>query len=152
MSKLGTSRIFRNGRVSRSVGGWLLDTDILIHLRDGDEAVASQVEQLDAPPLMSAVSRAELESGVYRDPAWAEVRRPLVDLLIERLKVLPFDNAAAVAYGQIVAAAGYSRRKMLDRMIAATAIVQGAGLLTMNESDFRDIPGLSIQVWPRSPG
>ena len=63
------------------------------------------------------------------------------------MPVLSFGNADAEAYGKIVEAAGYSRRKLLDRMIAAQAIVHRATLVTQNPSDFRDIPGLEMVVW-----
>jgi predicted nucleic acid-binding protein len=48
-----------------------------------------------------------------------------------------------------VASAGYSRRKLLDRMIAAQALVHRATLVTFNP-DFSDVPGLSSLVWPSS--
>ena len=33
-------------------------------------------------------------------------------------------------------------------MIAAQAIAIGATLITMNGSDFQDIPGLTLEIWP----
>jgi predicted nucleic acid-binding protein len=33
-------------------------------------------------------------------------------------------------------------------MIAATAIVAGATLITMNAQDFRGIDGLRLEAWP----
>jgi tRNA(fMet)-specific endonuclease VapC len=42
---------------------------------------------------------------------------------------------------------GYSRRKVLDRMIAAQALVDEATLVTRNGDDFRDIPGLTLLEW-----
>ena len=42
---------------------------------------------------------------------------------------------------------GYSRRKLLDRMIAAQAIVHRATVVTMNPDDFADIPGLDVLAW-----
>jgi predicted nucleic acid-binding protein len=58
-----------------------------------------------------------------------------------------FDGAAADAYGTIVAHAGYSRRKLLDRMIAAQALVHRATLVTMNPDDFADVAGLTVVAW-----
>lgn len=51
------------------------------------------------------------------------------------------------AYGRIVAHAGYSRRKLLDRMIAAQALVHRAALVTLNADDFTDVPGLKLEAW-----
>ena len=89
----------------------------------------------------------ELEGGVYRDPAQAHLRRPRLDAILDILPVLAFDDAAGNAYRAIVEVAGYSSRKLLDRMIAAQALVHRATLVTMNGHDFRDIPWLSILEW-----
>jgi predicted nucleic acid-binding protein len=69
--------------------------------------------------------------------------------MLAAVPVLPFNRDAAAAYGAIVSALGYSRRKVLDRMIAAQAIVHQATLVTFNGDDFRDIPGLRLLEWRR---
>jgi tRNA(fMet)-specific endonuclease VapC len=79
--------------------------------------------------MMSIVTRVGLEGGVSAVPS------------------ISFDHAAANAYGTIVAKAGYSRRKLLDRMIAAQALVHRTTLVTMNAVDYTDIPGLSVLAW-----
>jgi tRNA(fMet)-specific endonuclease VapC len=126
---------------------FLLDTNILIHLRDGDPTITGRVAQLEGAILMSIISRVELEGGVHRDPAQAGLRRPRLDAILQALPVLPFDAAAADAYRVIVEAAGYSRRKLLDRMIAAQALVHRATLVTGNPDHFRDVPGLALLAW-----
>src|ERR1700681_3631779 len=122
----------------------LLDTDVVIHLRDGDPAVTEKVSALEDAVLLSIVTRVELEGGVYRDPAYREVRRVRLATILAPVPPLAFDDAAADAYGAIVASAGYSRRKLLDRMIAAQALVHRATLVTLNLDDFADVPGLSL--------
>lgn len=126
---------------------YLLDTNVAIHLRDGDETLTSQVAALEGAILLSVISRIELEGGVYRDPAQAGVRRPRLDAILAALPVLAFDDAAADAYRLIVEVAGYSRRKLLDRMIAAQALVHRTTLVTMNAANFRDVPGLELLSW-----
>jgi tRNA(fMet)-specific endonuclease VapC len=126
---------------------FLLDTDVAIHLRDGDEVVTAKVAALTGAILLSVISRVELEGGIYREPAQAGVRRPRLDAILAALPVLAFDDTAADAYRQIVESAGYSRRKILDRMIAAQALVHRATLVTRNAADFRDVPGLDLMVW-----
>lgn len=126
---------------------YLLDTNVAIHLRDGDATLTLRVAALDGAVLMSVVTRVELEGGVYREPAHAAVRRARLDTMLAAIPTLAFDDAAADAYGNIVAHAGYSRRKLLDRMIAAQALVHRATLVTLNADDFRDIPGLVLAAW-----
>lgn len=127
--------------------GYLLDTNVAIHLRDGDAATAARVAALDGAVLMSAVTRVELEGGVHREPAFASVRRARLDAMLAAIPTLAFDAAAADAYGAIVAHAGYSRRKLLDRMIAAQALVHRATLVTQNPGDFADVVGLQLRAW-----
>jgi len=68
--------------------------------------------------------------------------------MLSAIPALAFDDLAAKTYGTIVASAGYSRRKLLDRMIAAQALVHRATLITFNPDDFSDVPGLSSLAWP----
>ena len=126
---------------------FVLDTNVAIHLRDGDPAVAERVGRLDGAVLLSVVTRVELEGGVYRDPIDAPVRRARLDAVLSAIPTLAFDDAAADAYRAIVERVGYSRRKLLDRMIAAQAIVHRATVVTMNPEDFADIPGLDVLAW-----
>jgi tRNA(fMet)-specific endonuclease VapC len=67
--------------------------------------------------------------------------------MLEAMPTIAFDDECADAYAEILAAAGYSRRKLLDRMIAAQALVHKATLVTMNPPDFADVAGLDTFVW-----
>lgn len=126
---------------------YLLDTDVAIHLRDGNPDITDKVGALDDAVLMSIVTRVELEGGVWRDPAHSQIRRARLDAILAAVPALAFDDAAAEAYGVIVASAGYSRRKLLDRMIAAQALVHRASLVTMNAGDYANIPDLALVAW-----
>ena len=97
--------------------------------------------------MISAISRVELEAGVYRDRQETDVRRKRLDAMLMTLAILPFGDAQAEVYGRIIAVTGFSRTRILDRMIAAQAVVYGATLITMNGDDFSDIPGLTLEIW-----
>lgn len=125
----------------------LIDTNIAIHLRDGDPQVAARMDGLAEPPFISIVTLVELEGGVHSKPVLAAKRRAALDILLGGVVVLPFDDADARAYALIVSALGYSRPLILDRMIAATALVHDLLLITMNGADFRDVPELKLEVW-----
>lgn len=105
------------------------------------------VAQLDSAILMSMISRVELEGGVYREPAHVAIRRARLDVILSTIPALAFDADSSDAYRDMLARMGYSRRKLLDRMIGAQAIVHQATLVTKNQDDFSDIPGLSILAW-----
>lgn len=125
----------------------LIDTNVAILMRDGDPATLTRLRSFSAPALLSSISRVELESGVYRDPALTPILRPRLAEMLDVLVELPFGPTEAAAYGAIVEACGYSRPRLIDRMIAATAIAADAKLVTLNARDFRDIPGLALEDW-----
>lgn len=127
---------------------YLIDTNIAIDLRDGNPATAARMAALTSRPRLSLLSLVELEGGVHSRPELARPRRIALDALLRRLNVESFDTRAVEAYGRIVAACGFSRPRILDRLIAATAIVNDLTLITQNGDDFAGIPGLSIEVWP----
>ncbi|MBC7768951.1 MAG: type II toxin-antitoxin system VapC family toxin [Phycisphaerales bacterium] len=126
---------------------FLIDTNVAIHVRDGDRPTTSRVAALKGAVMISVVTRVELEGGVYREPANVVARRARLDVMLAAIPTLAFDEDAATRYGVIVAHAGYSRRKLLDRMIAAQALAHKATLVTFNAADFSDVPGLRLQAW-----
>jgi tRNA(fMet)-specific endonuclease VapC len=126
---------------------YLIDTNIAIHARDGTDAVLAKLAEHDGEVLLSALSLAELQRGVYRDASLIAIRQARLEVLLRGLPVLPFDASAAVAYGRIIAQCGWARRRDYDRMIAAHAISSHSILVTNNLADFSDIPGLSVENW-----
>ena len=72
----------------------------------------------------------------------------MLDVMLGRVHVLDINRDIVTAYGVIVAKVGFSRARVIDRLIAATAIVNGLTLVTMNGEDFRDIAGLALLAWP----
>jgi len=126
---------------------YLVDTNVAIHARDGTDAVLNKLAQHEGQVLLSALSRAELRRGVYRDPSLMATRQARLGVLLRGLPVLPFDVSAALAYGQIIAQCGWVRGLDYDRMIAAHAINGNSVVVTSNTADFSDITGLSMENW-----
>jgi len=127
--------------------GYLIDTNIAIHARDGTDSVLDKLAEHDGEVLLSALSLAELQRGLYRDSALTAIRQARLEVLLRGIPVLPFDAATAEAYGRILAQCGWAKGKDYDRMIGAHAISSGSILVTNNEADFRDIPGLAMENW-----
>lgn len=126
----------------------MLDTDVVVHLLQGREDISARVAALQEPALLASITRAELEGGIARGPGEIDAAgRVKLNALLSRMPVIAFDNMAAAAYSRILAERGYSRGKMLDRLIAATAIVAGARLATLNAADFQDISELKLEDW-----
>jgi tRNA(fMet)-specific endonuclease VapC len=126
---------------------YLLDTNVAIHLRDRDPRVMDRVEALEEPVMISIITRVELEGGVRQGAANAAIRKERLHAMLATLPTIPFGDEAADAYSAILEAVGFSRRKVLDRMIAAQALTQRAAVVTMNPDDFTDVPGLKVIAW-----
>jgi tRNA(fMet)-specific endonuclease VapC len=126
---------------------YLIDTNIAIHARDGTDSVLDRLAGNEGGVLLSALSVAELQRGIYKDPTYSALRQARLLVLLPSLIVLPFDGAAALAYGCIIAQCGWVKGRDFDRMIAAHAIATASVLVTDNTADFRDIPGLAIENW-----
>jgi len=125
----------------------LLDTSVAILVRDGHAPTLRRLAELQTGAVMSAITLVELEGSILRDPKNAQIRRARLDDMLLYIPVLPFERATADLYRRIVEAAGYSRHKIIDRMIGAQALARGMVLATLNPADFAHIPGLQIEAW-----
>lgn len=123
----------------------LLDTSACILLRDGDATAMAKAAEWQAAAI-SVVTRVELEAGLLH-PVQGSVRRARLMEFLSDVLVLELGAAEAETYAAILAHAGFSRRKLLGRLIAATALVHGLPLATLNRQDFADVPGLDIVDW-----
>lgn len=126
---------------------YLLDTNIAIHARDGTESVLDKLARHQGAILLSALSLAELQRGLYKDPEFSAVRQLRLDVLLRDIPVLPFDAEAAKSYGRIIAQCGWAKGRDFDRMIAGHALATASVLITDNISDFSDVRGLRTENW-----
>lgn len=120
---------------------YLLDSNILIAIGlDANDAVTSRAAQCDRGDLVtSSIAFAEVVHGSERG------KPPPLDelaILIEEIAVMPFDDKAAQAYAGIP-----FKRASYDRLIAAHALALGLIVVTDNEADFADVPGLKVENW-----
>ena len=123
----------------------VLDTSTVIALPLITDAASLPVE-----PLITAVTLAELSVGplVARDPRERAARQAHLQQAEADFDPLPFDAAAARAFGRVAASLRRGGRKpaarAYDAMIAATALANDLPVHTANPGDFRDIDGLDV--------
>ena len=97
---------------------------------------------------MSAITYAELRNGVERcDAKMCKAADRALRGLIEDIPVLPFDAESGDADGLLRAAVRDRNRDALDPLIASHAVGRGLVLVTNNEADLKDYPGLTIEDW-----
>jgi predicted nucleic acid-binding protein len=123
----------------------VLDTSTVILLpRITDPSV------LPDQPLITAVTLAELSVGplVARDERERAARQAHLQQAEADFRPLPFDAAAARAFGRVAASLRQAGRKpaarSYDAMIAATAIANELPVYTANPDDFQQIDGLDV--------
>jgi tRNA(fMet)-specific endonuclease VapC len=131
--------------VEPSSGRGILDTSTVILLpRLSDPSV------LPADPLITAITLAELSVGplVAADEQERAARQAHVQQAEADFTPLPFDAAAARAFGRVAASLRRVGRKpaarAYDAMIAAIAIANDLPIYTCNPADFAGIDNLRV--------
>jgi predicted nucleic acid-binding protein len=110
----------------------LVDTCILIDVLRGRVEAADFVVGLDAPPLVSAVTIAELFAGV-RDGR----ERAALERMAGACRIVPVDEVLAEQGGLLFRSYRRSHgTDLLDAIIAATALMLDRPLATLNRKHF----------------
>ena len=129
---------------------YMLDTDICIYIiKRKPGSVLKRLEMLQPGQLaMSAITFAELMNGAKKSQQ-VEWNVAKLNELAELLEIRPFDQIAAIFYGDI--------RSLLEKkgniigsndlLIAAHALSLDWILVTNNEKEFKRVDGLKIENW-----
>jgi tRNA(fMet)-specific endonuclease VapC len=128
---------------------YALDTNSVVYFFKGEGRVAETLlSRKPAEVALPAIALYELEVGVLRSQAPAR-RRAQLDTLLGAVRVLPFGPVEARAAARLRADLERSGQKIgpLDTLIAATALGNGATLVTHDTREFRRVPGLSVEDW-----
>jgi len=136
-----------------SAMSYMLDTNICIYVMKAHppEVLARLTQLGQNEVVMSIVTYAELRAGLEMVTDTRFQNESALNLLIKRIPIQHFDEAAAESFGRLRAAVRDRRRDALDRLIAAHAVSLGATLITNNEADFKDYPGLQVENWVHPP-
>jgi tRNA(fMet)-specific endonuclease VapC len=127
----------------------LLDTNICVHVINAKPpAVLERFRQHRMGEIgLCSVVAAELAYGVAK--SGSARNRQALEMFLAPLIILPFDEAALWAYGDLRAEL---ERKCtpfgaLNTMIAAHALSQQSTLVTNNTRELARVPGLALENW-----
>ncbi len=128
---------------------YMLDTNICIYIiKRQPLKVFKRLALLEqGSAVMSVVTYAELRAGLEIQSANRMQDERALAMLINRIPVLPFTEADAASFGILRAAVRDRNRDTMDCLIAAHALSVGVTLVTNNEADFKDYPGLVLENW-----
>jgi len=140
----------------------LLDTNVLSELMKpcASKAVVEWLDQQQPEDLyISAITRAEIELGLNLLPGGKKrdrLRQAAGEMFEEFVgRCLPFEEFAAVVYGELVAQRQASGRPISveDAQIASIALVHDLMLASRNTGDFESVHDLSlVNPWREGSG
>ena len=122
-----------------------LDANLLIALlkdSDAHRVTAKRVIEEIGPFGCASVAWMELHSRPVHRRDTAALKAIL------HAGIIPFDEVTAALAGELYHRTGSKRRTRLDTMIAATAILAGAELATVNAEDFEPFVPHGLKLHP----
>lgn len=120
---------------------YLIDADSAIYaMSDAASPVNARIADCEPGDIgISAISFSEIALGV-------QLQKPpppdVLEAFVAAIPIVPFDEPAARAYARLP-----FKRTRFDRLLAAHALSIGATVVTNNEADFADVPGLVVENW-----
>jgi len=120
---------------------YLIDANSAVYAMDvGNDLLSGRIAACDEGDVaISVISYAEVAYGTYvGKPPPPEV----LEAFVAAIPLVPFDEAAAREYARLP-----FKRARFDRLLAAHALSIGATVVTNNEADFADVPGLKVENW-----
>lgn len=128
-------------------GRFVLDTDTVVDLLRGGQAVAEKLAALSPDDVaVASMTVAELHYGATAS-ANPVRNRTEVERFLREVRVLTFGNRAATVHAELRWALRARPIGPNDLVIAATAVSVGATLVTRNTREFGRVPGLSVESW-----
>ena len=121
---------------------YLIDSDLAIYSMGGEPDSALNMRLGSCFPgdvAISAISFAEVALGTWMGKP---PRQDVLDAFVRAIPIIEFDEAASREYARLP-----FKRARFDRLLAAHALSIGAVVVTNNELDFADVPGLVVENW-----
>lgn len=120
---------------------YLIDANSAVYAMDvGNERLKERISECEEGEIsISVISYAEVAYGT----CVGKLPPPeVLEAFLAAIPLLPFDESAAREYARLP-----FKRARFDRLLAAHALSIGATVITNNEADFADVPGLKIENW-----
>ena len=128
---------------------YLLDTNIVSDaMNNPNGRVAARLMRLaDDEAFTSIIVAGELRYGTLKKGSKRLARN--LDLMMERLDVVPFEAPAEQSYAEVRLALEQKGKPIgqNDTLIAAHALSLDATVVTDNTRHFSEVPGLKIENW-----
>ncbi len=128
----------------------MFDTSICVHvIRHKPPGILERVRNTPRGALLvPTIVVAELQCGVIKSANPFKNQRALA-IFLQPFSLAAFTPQDAVVYGRL--RAGLERRGCpigpLDTLIAAAAVARKSTLVTINDGEFRRVPGLRVENW-----
>jgi predicted nucleic acid-binding protein len=119
----------------------LCDTNILIEFYKNNPQIIQSLQKIGASEIaISAITHAELYFGARNKAEVRTIKRHL-----SLVHIYPLDATISARFIALMEAYSLSHKLSIpDALIAATALVYGLELFTLNVKDFRFFPGLTL--------
>lgn len=132
----------------------MLDTNICIYIiKQQPESVLKRFLDYQVGDIgISTITLSELCYGAAKSKHREKNSNALDEFMIP-LEILPFDEAAAQAYGDIRTSLEKAGTPLgaMDMLIAAHAVSQGLELVTNNTREFSRVSSLALVDWVQKP-
>lgn len=129
---------------------YMLDTNIVIYvIKHRPEKVIKKFLSLDPSDIcISSITLAEMEYGVFKSTK-PEQNQAALTMFLENISILPFDDEAAMDYGEIRTDLEKSGTPIgpNDMLIAAHARAKDLTLVTNNTREFERVKNLDLENW-----
>ena len=135
---------------------FVLDTDTLSLLLRSHPRLTDRVSRSAVEVVVTEITRIEQLKGRFDALFKAEdgerllmARQRLLDTEkdLDRIEILPLDEAAATEFERLLGTKGLRRIGRGDLLIASIVLANKATLVTRNVKDFQRVPGLKIENW-----
>lgn len=132
---------------------YMLDTNICIYtINNQPDSYCKMLEKLERSNVLaiSSIVLAELQYGVANSNL-KELNQIRLNTFVARLEVMDFSAKCALYYGNL--RSELKQKGVLiggnDLLIASHALAEDAILVTNNISEFKRVPGLTIENWDK---